>query len=955
MRTPEARGPRVATIPLHADFAGTLARRLLAVTPDPLALARTLLLLPNRRAARALTAAFVAASGGRGLLLPRMIAVSDLEDADAALGDGLDDAIPPAIAGTERRFRLAGILVNAGQRPAAALHDAAGLARALDTLHVEGRTAADLAVIDTSGLAHHWAKTVARLEVLLRAWPELLDARGLIDPARRRVLLAQAAAARWAQDGSETPVIAAGIANAPPFVAALLRAVARLERGQVVLPGLDLAMGEEAWGAIDPSDASLAAHPQAALKLLLDRIGVARAEVDCWDDSPAPHGARVAAAARALDPAAFTPAWEAGGGAALADVALIEAANPTEEAQAIALAMRGALEVPGRTSALVTPDRGLAARVRAHLARWGVDVDDSAGEPLGQTPPGVFLRLLADAAAGGFGVVPVLALLKHPFAGAADRLAHLDAVRALDLELREPPPPAPGLASVGRRVRVDDGAWWAGITAALAPLGGERPLPEHIAALTAAATALGGDRPWTGPDGRALSEAIDLLGEQGLHLPPMAMDEAAAILAAMLGEVPVRAVWGGHPRLAILGLLEARLQRADLTILGGLNEGVWPAAPAPDPWLPPLARGQLGLPPLEARIGLAAHDFLAALGGPEVLLTRARRDATAPTSPSRFLLRLQALHPLRAADDLLAWARGLDAAEGPPRPATRPQPAPRADLRPRAIRVTQVDTLNADPFAYYASALLRLRRLDAPAADLSAAARGTFLHRVLERWAHAHPDEPGRLPAFADAMFVREYRDAPRLLALWRPRLVRAAGWAAELLAERQAAGWRVLAAEVKGEMALPGGVTLTGKFDRIDVGEGGALAIVDYKSGQPPSNPQLRGGYATQLGLLATMAEAGVFEGVNAGTVTELAYWRLGGGAREPGKPKNAFIPKDKDRPWAQDGDAGMIAFCWAQLDRAIDTYLLADAPFMAKLHPEFATGKDFDQLARVDEWQGR
>jgi len=981
--------PKVATIPLHADFGQTLARRLLAAHPDPFTLARTLLLLPNRRAARALTQAFVAASEGKGLLLPRMIAIADLDDADAVPGDTLDLAIPPACPPDERRFTLAGLLARAGQRPAAALHDATSLAAALDTLQIEERTPADLAAIDVSGLAHHWAKTTARLDAVAHAWPEILEARGLIDPAARRVRLAHATARRWATQGSEHPVIAAGIANAPPYVAALLHAVARLANGQVIFPGLDLAMDEDAWAMIDLANPSSAAHPQASLKALLDRIGVARAEVTEWNDDPAPQTRRVLAAARALDPAAFTPACPepsqrvAPGSppTALADIPLLEAASPAEEAQAIALAMRQSLETPGRTAALVTPDRALAARVRAHLARWEIDVDDSAGTPLGRTPPGAFLRLLADAAASGFAPVPVLAFLKHPFTGTADRAAHLEATRALDLQLRRAPPPAPGLASLARRVPPEHTDWWKEIQVALhvilppptggsesaaqrsegegAPMPRETPLPRHIAALTQAATALAQDRPWTGPDGRALAETLDLLIEHGAHLPTMPLAEAAAILAATLAQTPVRPPYGGHPRLQILGLLEARLQRADLTILGGLNEGLWPATPAPDPWLPPLARRQLGLPPLEARVGLAAHDFLAALGSPQVLLTRARRDATAPTSPSRFLLRLQAAHPLTPATDLLAWARALDAPTTPPRPAPRPEPAPPVAARPRTISVTQVDTLRADPFAFYASTMLRLRRLDPVAADLTPSERGRFVHTVMERWFHEGSAEPARLPEIAVALFARRYHDQPRLAALWRPRLLRAVDWAADKLTAMAAEGWRPLAVEAAGEIAHHG-VTLKGRADRIDIGPEGALGILDYKTGEPPSNPQLIAGFATQLGLLGTLIDWGAIEGVS-GPIEQLDYWKLGGGFTTPGRVKNAlkFIMRGEngepapEPPWRTAPE--MIAACWAWYEHTVEHLLLGDDPFTAKLHPEFATGQDYDQLARVDEWQGR
>src|SRR5262249_25963480 len=51
-----------------------------------------------------------------------------------------------------------------------------------------------------------------------------------------------------------------------------------------------------------------------------------------------------------------------------------------------------------------------------------------------------------------------------------------------------------------------------------------------------------------------------------------------ALLSVLMGQNQVRPQRPRHPRLAILGQIESRLADADLVILGGLNEGVWPAA-----------------------------------------------------------------------------------------------------------------------------------------------------------------------------------------------------------------------------------------------------------------------------------------------------------------------------------------------------------------------------------------
>ena len=233
------------------------------------------------------------------------------------------------------------------------------------------------------------------------------------------------------------------------------------------------------------------------------------------------------------------------------------------------------------------------------------------------------------------------------------------------------------------------------------------PLDRFAGQLAEAAQAIAGDAAWRGPAGRMAAELLgELQGSAAARGLDVGADEAVPLLRQLFDARAVRPPYGGHPRIFIWGLLEARLQRADLVVLGGLNEGVWPAMPAPDPWLPPKVRANLGMPTLDVRIGLSAHDFASALGAPEVLITRARRDAKSPTVASRFLLRLDAISGGLPRD---VAARAVDRAlddPGPPQPADRPEPSPPLEQRPKEISVTAVDRLKADPFAFYAKAIL---------------------------------------------------------------------------------------------------------------------------------------------------------------------------------------------------------------------------------------------------------
>ena len=409
----------------------------------------------------------------------------------------------------------------------------------------------------------------------------------------------------------------------------------------VVLPGLDLQMPEAEWqslgsAALDQDgdgDFPIETHPQFHLKLLLDRMGIHRAEVRPWrwgggHDSPAVRGRVIA---HALTPAAFTGKWQTlpPRERRLTGVRAVELADPAEESQAIAIALRESLETPGQTAALVTPDRALARRMSAHLARWGIEADDSAGRPLAQTPPGTLILALLEAAAQSFAPVALLGLFKHPLVMAGeDRLSWLDGVRKLDLALRGPRP-APGLAGISSHladreardwsVRARAAGWWADVV----PLLGSfetacsdlSDLSAFWRSLRGTVTALAGEAVWSGPAGKATAEWLEAYEAASGSGPKLENPAALRDLVEQLMQgQAVRPTYGQHPRIAIWGLLEARLQQSDLVILGGLNEGVWPALPSPDPWLAPRIRSELGLPSLERRIGLAAHDFASALG-----------------------------------------------------------------------------------------------------------------------------------------------------------------------------------------------------------------------------------------------------------------------------------------------------------------------------------------------------
>jgi ATP-dependent helicase/nuclease subunit B len=958
--------PAVYTIPAHRAFADSLAAGLIQrFGKEPLALAEGRILLPNNRAVRAVTDAFVRASGG-GLLLPRLIPIGDPE-LDERIGgalDPIDEPLPPAIDPLVRLLALADILRTSGTGAAEALRLARDLARTLDALHIEEvdpQRLTDVAM-DSPELAVHWQVSLDRLRAIVDLWPRRLAELGRIDLADRRNRLLRRLAQRWDEVPPPGFTVAAGVTTAAPAVAALLKTIAFMPTGSVVLPALSLrsVMPDEEWESLGPDDKDRGerTHPQFHLKLLLDRMGIGRDEVEQWPSSGplASPAVRGRAVANAMTVADFSDKWSGLKPAErrLTGIRSAEFADSAAEAQGIALAIREALEMPGRTAALITPDRKLAARVSALLERWGIDADDSAGQPLSETPVGTLLLAIAAAAAEELAPVPLLALLKHPLAGGEgeERVRWLDSVRSLDLALRGPRPAA-GIAGLDAHIRDCEAesktrgcaAAWARLRPAVEPLdrmfAGPMAIGQFAGAIAAAVKPVARDRAWAGSDGRMAAELLAEL-EAVAGATTVEGDDAVPLLRQLLDLQRVRPAYGGHPRLSIWGLLEARLQHADMVILGGLNEGTWPAPPAPDPWLAPRVRADLGLPNLEYRVGLSAHDFASALGAPRVLVTRARRDARSPTVASRFWLRLQAmtggvtrdvrLERLAAAiDDPVAVA-----------PADRPAPSPAADLRPRRISVTAVDRLKADPFAFYAQAMLGLRRLDPIDAEHSAAWRGTAVHKVLEEWfAEDECDAEALLPR-AEAL-LRSAAMHPMLRALWLPRLLEAIESIQKLEQRNRERGRRPLKAEITGEVQLAA-VTVHGKADRIDRLASGGLAIIDYKTGAPPSPRAVEEGFALQLGLLGLIARGGGFPEVS-GQPECYEYWSLARRLLD----KNP-IPPAKDMTSEQFLDHACRNFV-----TAAEKWLTGNEPFTAKLHPAYAPYGDYDQLMRLEEWYGR
>lgn len=1003
------RGPRLFTIPPSAAFVAALADALLdgvlvegfAPRGDPLQLATATVYLPTRRAGRLLAEALRLRMGAGVTLLPRIVPVGDVDEDALAFAETFTDpprAVPPttrrlALASLVRAWRraLAGddgrVAVAAGPGAEFALADE--LARLIDEMAAQEVPWDRLDTLVPGEHDRYWDMALDFLKIARDFWPTFLEEQGLVDASVRRDRLIAAEAARLAGLAGGGPVIAAGSTGSMPATARLLATVAHLPQGCVVLPGLDLHLDDRSWEALTDDEAPAPSHPQYGLALLLTRHMRVGREAVRELAPPAPHG-REALLSEALRPVASTEAWAnlperldaVAIDAALAGVSVVEAEDAREEALAIALALREVLETPGRTGALITPDRDLARRVAAELLRFGVGIDDSAGEPLSESGPGRFARLIADVCREELAPLTLSALLRHPLARFGLERAVLDAsADALEMTVLRGPRPAPGAvglfeavtgfdpadfhpsdprAAIGEDRRDHAVSLARRLGEALAPLlalgTGEHRfailLDAHRAAVQAA---------WSGPDAGAapdetalaeLAGAFDALAEGAAQAPAMTLADYAAALPLLFASQPVRPPLRPGARLRILGPLEARLVGVDRVVLAGLVEQTWPNAVRTDPWLSRPMRAALGLEAPERRIGLSAHDFAQGCGAPELVLSHPRKLGGAPTVPSRFLQRLEAVSgetrwraAIARGDRFRRLAALIEEQPAAARIA-RPEPAPPVELRPKRLSVTEIETWLRDPYTIYARHVLRLAPLDGFDEAPGAGERGSAIHEALGRFAQ---DFPQGLPAEAETVLTEYGRRAFALLeafpaehALWWARferlVPRVIGW------ERtRRAGVQRVFAEPYGRLTLAGGrFVLTGRADRIEQLREGGLAILDFKTGAVPTAKQTAVHYSPQLPLEAAMAAAGCFPDVPGEPSAALVYVRLGTGELK----EISAVDKDATA-------AGLAVDTLARLEQLVAAFENPSRGYASLARPMFG-GRfgAYDHLARVKEW---
>jgi ATP-dependent helicase/nuclease subunit B len=1008
--------PRVFTIPPDDNFAKVLVEAVLsgvlagsgAAAPEPVQLADWTILVPTRRAARALATAFGDEGRGGASLLPVVRPLGDANEdelgAEAVLSGTAELDVAPAISGIRRQFVLAGMIQrwaqarpesavsgSVGDSASQALALAASLGELIDSFDTDEVDLAAIKPLFEQDLALHREDLLAFLDIVREAYPAYLAEHGLSGPMQRRSRLIRAQAKMLAARPPGAPVIAAGSTGSIPATAELLKTIAYLPSGAVVLPGLDLDMDAESWDALEPQ------HPQFGFKELLGRIGLERDEVRVLSGERATAGAQARRwlLSEVMRPSSTSERWHETVRAhaarlpdATAGLSWLEAPEQHSEALSLAMIMRHALDAPERTAALVTPDRQLARKVKSQLQRWSIEVDDSAGEPALRTPAGSFLLLLCDAALARFQPAKLLALLQHPYALFGLPRGELSAAaQVLEIAVLRGRMVAPGLAGLKRAgetarasvnsyshrlVRDLDDDGWQQVFDLIARLEDQLALLEDVFASdtpcpldefvthhirTGEAVTTDADMAvtplWQGEAGEVLSALFAGLKQDAASCPALLARDYAVLVRRQMAAAPVRPRHVRHPRLAIYGLLEARLVRADVTILGGLNEGVWPGEPEIDPWLNRPQKRQLSLQVPERRLGLMAHDFVQAAAGSEVWLTSSRKIDGQPAVASRWLLRLKALlkasgrlDDIRPKENWAGWALGLDEPDGHT-PVSLPRPAPPVEARPERLSVTRIDRLRKDPYGIYAGHILRLDPLEPLEAVLGNRERGTLVHAALEQFSRRTAgglggDAVDVLMQEIETQFAKRVGDEAAY-AFWEPRMRRMAEW----FVARERDWRRDLAQQLLEQRAEHAFEVVGRRFtincvaDRVDVLSDASLRLIDYKTGTLPAVKPGSDGYSAQLDLEAYMAGQGAFGAAGAAAVTEMAFVRLSGGD-PPGEVRE--IAGDIGKR-AEDAFVGLCTLL-ADYNDPNQPYLVLDRPGR-DVQPF-----DFDHLSRWREW---
>ncbi len=1012
---------KIFNIPSGYSFLRSLARAVLTQSlPNlqqvkPNGLSDVLILLPTQRACRDFRKILYDENGKKPLIMPEIRAFGALEDDWVSVGDEQSQtpeifSIKQAISPLDRQLILAKYIAKLSgvdkrlnlKNPAMALHMAKDLCKLFDSVLIEEADASKFSELVDAEFAENWQLISKFLDIVFKTWPDVLNAYGKSDEIVRRQKLMALELEYFVQQEAKNqarPIIVAGSTGSVMATKKFLKGIIGLANGTVILPGLDVFMDNLSWAAVS------LAHPQNNLKNLLEYIEIERENVAILPNISRQADVGLSLkrqlASEMVRPSATSHMWHKLPDnfnkikltKALEQVELLEAPTVQIEAVAIALMMRKAVE-DKQKCALITPNRQLARRVQNELKRWNIHVDDSSGVPLSDTAPSVFLQHVIAVQLQQFSPSSLLGLLKHPYfktefltgMSAANMQQAIYAIELIILRGVRPKEGIDGLlAALELKLnnktyeyqhallkKLDENSWNLAKTLleelqqVFTPLNIKTAnnfaniftthlkVAEKLCLIDSANNSL----LWQSHEGDSLAQLSTEILQSADNFEHVTLGEYEAMLKNLMSPITVRSKDNSYEGLAIFGALEARLADLDMAIIGGLNEGVWPQVPQTDAWVSRAMMAKIGLPAPERRVGLSAHDFIAAFGVKKIILTRAQKQGGAPSVASRWLLRLKAVlnaldmeYALEPTQPWLKWAQDIDQ-PSQIKPNPKPEPRPPIYARPKQMSVSDIETWIRDPYAIYAKKILKIAPLDSLELEIGAAEKGSLLHDILHTFSQNYegiikPDAKQVLIEIGVKKFSDIKISYPQLYAFWWVKFINITDWFLENETARRANNPKIYS-EIKGKILIfdkmgEPAFTLTARADRIDIWSDKA-EIIDYKTGTPPSKKQVEAGFSPQLPLEALLLVNNGFDGCKIANsiAIDFSYMQLKG-----------TNPVGKIYDFAKSDKAQIMEDVYKGLEQRIADFAEQNTAYKPRELAEFAARfRDYDHLARTKEW---
>ena len=953
----------VYNIPLSCSFWDVLADIYMSRYQDDYQkLSSTLFLVPNRRACHMLVAAFVRKQGLKPTVLPQIVPIMEIDDDELFFNDfHLDDVSSEhklPINNKERLFLFTRMIMSKPRdfglkqiSLAQAFNLALDLANLIDTASNLNLSFDKLYDLVPEKYATHWQETLKLLKIITDFWPKILDERNALDACDYKKLLLYKQAELWQKEKTKKPIVIAGITANFPAIVNMLKVVKECSNGEIYFSGIDMFVDDDYWEAIDES------HPQFELKEILSLLQINRKQIS--NICKPSNLQRERFISELMRPAAVSYAWrnlqrEFDISQILEDVKVLECQSQRDEALTIALKMREVLTLPEKTAALITYDRDLARRVASELERFDIKIDDSAGIPLTLTPIGIFLRLIIEAALDIESDVKFITLLKHPYTlfhqSPADFRKN---VYNYELSLRQNSTSSNENFFAFIEPMKEEICDFRNLLLC-SEIDFESVLLKHIQlveTLASSADVQGDKILWKGDAGKCAASFITKTMEAAKFLGNIRGQDYLSLFSELMNMESVRSTYGTHPRLSILGPIEARLCHFDYVILGEFNEGIWPKAEKADMWMSRPMKKDFGFSLPEKNTGILAADLSVFLASEHVILTRAERISGVPMKKSRWLLRMETILDALNYDisfmhqnDFLSFINTLDK---PTRyePILPPHPTPPVVARPHKLSASAVDLLVADPYSVFAKYILNLYPLKDLDLPLDQRDYGTLVHGIIEDFNNNYTSS---LPINALDILLdigkKHFDDAhleQEIKAFWWPKFVATAKIYLSLDNRTDVVK---INNEIKGEISYNlsnGNVVFTAKADRIDVLRNGKINIIDYKTGKIPTKKQVESGHALQLLLEGLIASKGHFSGISHNGVANLIYWHLG----SESSSKNTLS-------FANEG-GNLLEQCETYLLKLINTFDMPSTPYYARPIPKYISkNTDYTHLARIKEW---